>query len=556
MRTHGAEGLPVENTLEQDLAEDLLRALSTAMRSFRLYGGKSPMLGRFVDTLRQKLVAIFEQVPLVRLQIYEDEIRWEDRVVYPSGGEGSELAFLFYKDGVRELTLLSGFEDEVETLLALLGRAPLLREEEDDLVTLLWHADFAGLRYEYVEPGQEGVELGGVSGGADARAVNPADVRTAAAEPSTSIDIDDFQEALYYLDEAELRQVADEIRREANRDLLGDVLTGLFDRLEDGSEERQVRIVHILSELLPSILSSAQYARSAGLLEELVVLASRKGALSPPALREVRTIFSHLATAETVQQLVQTLEEQPGALQDDSLGKLLRFFPPDALAPLMRSTDTVTRPDVRRVLEQAIDRLVEANRDVVVSLLRDPDAAVAAGAARWAGRLGVGAAVGEVTALLRHPAAEVRMAAVVALQELRAAASGRALLDLLADPDRDVRIAAARAVATLDYAPARSQLESVITSRAVRGADRTEKLAFFEAYGRLAGGEGVPVLHRVLNGRSWLGRGETAETRACAALALARVRHPSAREALVTAANDQEPVVRTAVARALRGEGG
>jgi HEAT repeat protein len=545
-----------EDSFETGLAEEVLRSLSTAMRSFRLYGGESPMLDRFVESLRQKLVATFEHVPLVRLQIQEDAILWEGHTVHPSGGETPELAFLFYKDGIREITLLSGFEDEVESFLALLSRTPQLKEEEDDLVTLLWQADFAGLRYEYVEPDQDGVDLPGSDGGGEPQPVNAADVRASAAEPSTSINPDDFQDTLYFLDEAELRRVEEEVRREANRDLMGDVLAGLFDRLEDGSEQRQTRIVQLLTELLPSILSSGQFERSGRLLGELVTLAGRPGVLAAPTLREVRSIFDHLARPETIQQLVQTLEEQPGALQGNSLGVLLGFFPPASLAPLMRALEGVSRPDVKRALEQAIDRLVEANRDAVVDLIRDPDPSVAAGAARWAGRLGVGAAVGEVTRLLGNGAPAVRVAAIAAIQDLRAAASARAVVPLLEDPDRDVRIAAARALAALEYLPARQMLEQAITGREVRNADRTEKLAFFEAYGRLAGGEGVPLLDRALNGKSWLGRGEAAETRACAALALARVRHPSAREALTRASNDADPVVRTAVARALRGENG
>jgi hypothetical protein len=263
-----------------------------------------------------------------------------------------------------------------------------LKEEEDDLVTLLWQADFAGLRYEYVEPDQDGVDLPGSDGGGEPQPVNAADVRASAAEPSTSINPDDFQDTLYFLDEAELRRVEEEVRREANRDLMGDVLAGLFDRLEDGSEQRQTRIVQLLTELLPSILSSGQFERSGRLLGELVALAGRPGVLAAPTLREVRSIFDHLARPETIQQLVQTLEEQPGALQGNSLGVLLGFFPPASLAPLMRALEGVSRPDVKRALEQAIDRLVEANRDAVVDLIRDPDPSVAAGAARWAGRLG------------------------------------------------------------------------------------------------------------------------------------------------------------------------
>ena len=58
------------------------------------------------------------------------------------------LAWLFYKDGVRELTLAPGFEEtEVVKLLEIIQRARKASADEDDLVTMLWEADFTFLKY-------------------------------------------------------------------------------------------------------------------------------------------------------------------------------------------------------------------------------------------------------------------------------------------------------------------------------------------------------------------------------------------------------------------------
>ncbi|HEV3048838.1 MAG TPA: HEAT repeat domain-containing protein, partial [Longimicrobium sp.] len=104
----------------------------------------------------------------------------------------------------------------------------------------------------------------------------------------------------------------------------------------------------------------------------------------------------------------------------------------------------------------------------------------------------------------------------------------------------------------LRWAPARARLEAALDSKRLREADLTERIAFFEAYGGLAGADAVPLLDRILNGKSWLGRREAGEVRACAALGLGRVRHPAAEKALSAAAADPDPVVRSAVGRALR----
>jgi HEAT repeat protein len=67
--------------------------------------------------------------------------------------------------------------------------------------------------------------------------------------------------------------------------------------------------------------------------------------------------------------------------------------------------------------------------------------------------------------------------------------------------------------------------------------------------------EGVRFLDGFLNGRGFLGRKEPSEIRACAALALGQMKTPEAIASLEKAAGEQDPVVRSAVTRALRGEG-
>jgi HEAT repeat protein len=542
---------PPDTELAAPLVEDLLRAVSSTLRSYRLYAGNGPALERFVHALRQKFIAAWEHLPMVRLTVDESTLSWEGERVYPTGDSGGELAFLFYKDGIREITFRPGVENELERLLSVLGRAPQLREDEDDLITLLWHEDLTSFQYQYVDVTPEGAEPERAAPSV-ARQVDPAQVRQAASEPSPRLATDDFRETLYFLDESELRQLAEEVRREAGRDLWTDVLNALFDRLEDGDGDRKLRVARILAELLPPILGGADFARAAWMLGQLAELAARPGLLGLAELREVRGLYARLADPDTIAELARTLEASPEAIQSEGLASLMAFFPPQALAPLTRAVETVSRPDVRRVLEAAIHRLAESNRDEVVRLLGDPDPRVVAGAARWVGNLRIGSASGDVVRLLRRPEATVRLAAVAALVELGAAVAGASIASLLHDPEREVRIAAVRALATLGYTAARPALEAAIESKPLRAADRTEKIAFFEAYGALGGAEGVAALDKMLNSRGWLGRGEPPEVRACAALGLARSHHPSARAALTRAADDPDPVVKSAVARALR----
>ena len=88
--------------------------------------------------------------------------------------------------------------------------------------------------------------------------------------------------------------------------------------------------------------------------------------------------------------------------------------------------------------------------------------------------------------------------------------------------------------------------------KSVAGMDLTEKMAFFEAYGAIAGAAGLKPLSALLLPKGLLRMKESSETRACAAIAIGKIRTPEARELLQRAAEDKDLVVRNAVSRALR----
>ena len=156
--------------------------------------------------------------------------------------------------------------------------------------------------------------------------------------------------------------------------------------------------------------------------------------------------------------------------------------------------------------------------------------------------------------LLAHPDPSVRLAAVEAAVSLKASTAAGALQLTLDDPEREIRIAAARALGALRYAPSARRLADILESREIRTSDISEKVAFFEAYGLVAGEASVDMLDKLLNGKGFLGKRAPSEIRAAAALALGKVPGQAARAALAKGAQEEDPVVRSAVNRALRRE--
>jgi HEAT repeat protein len=185
-------------------------------------------------------------------------------------------------------------------------------------------------------------------------------------------------------------------------------------------------------------------------------------------------------------------------------------------------------------------------------LLRDPPGDSLPAVVGLCGRLGLQQAVPGLGELLAHAEPAVRLATVQALEKIATPGALTHLDRAIEDDDRTVRLVAVRAVGARGYKGALRRIEAVVMGKAVKELDLTEKMAFFEAYGSIAGPPALKTLADMLLPRGLLKFRQPSDTRACAAIALGKIRTPEAREILNRAADDKDLVVRNAVNRALR----
>jgi len=151
-------GAPTE---EQDWDHDpavlaavqaLLVTLGKTFRAYQLYDENNPVRKRFGEQLRTELTALWQQMEQLVLRVDEDHMYLGDVTIYHSESRNDSLAFLFFKDGIREINLLPGLEsEELDRFLGVLQKARKLVPEGDDLLTVLWEADLRYFEYQYVD---------------------------------------------------------------------------------------------------------------------------------------------------------------------------------------------------------------------------------------------------------------------------------------------------------------------------------------------------------------------------------------------------------------------
>ena len=549
-------------------AAELFAMLDKAVRAQRLYQPNNPVYRSFIVATQAAFARLWDRVSSLTVGIEENAFRWYNRN-FPAGEGRDSMPFLFYKDGIRFVTFLPGFEDEIETFLDVVNRARVQDQRtDDDMVTLLWQQEFTSFQYSYVDALAEGlqvprptapkltnIELTLVQDDAAGRVADeqqPPAVESGQPTVAGLINRDDFEETLYFLEATELQMLREQVELEWNRDVKTDVLNALFDRVEEGYPEWRTEILRILRQMLPAYLGAGDLRSATHILVELNQVLERTE-LTESDRAEAQEIYRELSEPAVLTQLMRSLEEGSIDPSGTELGIFLKHLGPSAMPVLLTAIERTSVAPLQERLRTAIEGLGNAHRDQVVALLNNTDVLVLRGAARLCGQLTITQAAPALANLLGHADAVLRRIVVESLIRIRTALALDAIQRALGDDDREVRIAAARGLATLRYAPARARLQEMLDSRVVRDADLTEKIAFFEAFGAVATADSVAMLDRMLNGRRLFGK-ESPELRACAAMALGRVGSPAAIAALQRSSGESNPMVRNAVLKALRQE--
>ena len=554
---------PQSDLLPASQVAELITVLGKALRAFHMYLPNNPIYQRATENVRAAFAPVWAVLDELVLNVVETDFVWEDQVVYHQLNKSESLAWGLFKDGMRSLTIKRGAEqEELTRLLETINRARYLPTDAgDDLLTLLWEQEFQYIQYQFVEffgegggamPEQTGTyPAGGEDPAAPQRRQQVAE--EAPPRPKGVVDLEDFDSTLYFLDESEIHQVAREVEDEYRRDVRSASLNLLFDLFElEGDTVTRGEVLDIVEHLFPNLLNARDFRTAAAVLRESKLLTGRAKGLTAAERERLDAFVAKLSEPAIVSQLLQSLDETPAAAADADAAELLRELRASALEPALSAIPGLASPALRTLLEGVADRLASSNTDEVLRILRSPESPALASVVALCGRLGLHQVVPGLASTVTHADPAVRLASVQALAQL-ATPGALALIDkAIEDDDRGVRLAAVRVVGSRGYKGALKRVEAVVLGKSVKEMDLTEKMAFFEAYGTIAGPSAVKALSGMLLPRGLLKFKESSETRACAAIALGKVRTAEAREVLSRVTDDKDLVVRNAVSRALR----
>lgn len=561
-----SEPLSAPAALPPALVEELIKTLMKALRAFQMYLPNNPVYQRAQSNIVEAFRPIWEATDELVLSIVETEFVWEENVVYSQPSKNESLAWTLYKDGMRILTLKQGAERlEMLKFLEVVQKARMLpADADDDLNTLLWEQQFDKIEYRFTEfltdaalPESTGEYASAGVAPEAVQAQVQEEVTEAKADDSPGrtgiVDMEDFDSTLYFLDEAEIAYIAKALGHEYSLDFRGSTLNILLDLLELQTDEAvRGELFGIFETLMPNLLNAGEFLHVATILREVRVIGERAKGLTEEQRKRLDSFRGQLSDPAVLTQLLQAVDEATAAPSADDLGELFRELRPGSLETILVWLPRLNSPTVRVLLVEASERLAEASPQEMLRLLGLSESEALSGTIDLCGRLGLQGSVPGLGFTIGHKDQAIRLGSVKALVAIGTPGALQTLERAMDDTDREIRIEAVRAMGKRGYKNALKRLQTAVLNRGLKGADLTERIAYFEAYAMIAGPSALDPLARILLPGGMFRRKESPESRACAAIALSRLRIPEARDILQQARDDKDLVVRNAVNRAIR----
>ena len=552
--------------------EELLRVLDKGQRALQMYLPNNPVYQRTLQQVSDAFAPVWNVTGRLVLDIQEDQITWEAAPVLRFANRAEGLGWQLYKDGLRQLRFAPGVEvEEIFRLLRVINRArTLTADATDDLLTLIWDEEFALISYAFVEVSGDAMEFahqrtpsdhaaaGVVAGAARAEVLDGQQAAPTAADrigrvPGT-VDPDDFDGTLYFLDESEVRLIQTELEEEYHRDIDTAAIDALLDILETQREPAVRReVLALLDDVLPAELSTGGFRAVAHILRELRKVAARAPGLDDELHRGVLSFEDRLSTPEILEQLFRVLADSAARPSNDDVGEVLHELKPTALPVVLAHLGRIADPHARRTLESSVDSIARTQPDALAALLNVGAGDALVPAISLVGRLGLADHIPTIVGHLRTGDEPVRLAAVRALGELGRPTAITAIESALMDPERSIRQSAlAVLVARGGSGGLLPRLEELLFGGTEQDWERSEWRAMFEAFATLAGATAIPKLRDLLVPRGIFRRRGSPDVRASALFALGKVRTPDARTVVEQFTTDKDAVVRSAANSVLR----
>ncbi len=524
-RTDLAEQKALEEEVKSTKA--LIQTFLQTLKAFRIYEANHPLLSKFQDRLKHDFESYFNEFDSFSLQVGEHQLFYSGKVIYESEDVKDSLAFVFFKDGVREIRFFKGIEfREIVDFLQIVRKSDQVNRFEDDLVTLLWEKDFTHIAIttlddfsegstifvpstqeelskglEYSAPGKEGVEEKILIDENIKQTVSPTPGRALAQT--------------FQLTPNEMMEINEEIQEEQQPEhlyVLIDHLTEILLHLREEADAYENMITYF-ERKIESLLRQKD-------VERAVVILMKFRQMKDSVTREEKQILAFRRIFETALnpysiELMGMAMRGSEEMNPEPILQYLQLLTKEAIGPLCQLLRGLESPKWKKVVT---DHLIELSREDIQPLtkfLSDRNPLMVRQILSVLEKINHPSTPKYLGSLVTYPDLRLREATLQLLIQF-GDKSKDLVLRFLKDPAAEIRARASILLARMAKQQAVKPLMEIILSEEFYKRDYEEKASFFRALAETGSQEVIPILQKIAGKKNLFGKGKWEEMRTCA----------------------------------------
>ena len=532
-----------EKALDQEVksTRSLIQTFLQTVKAYRIYDANHPMLSKFLDRLKNDFDHYFDESDTFSLQLGEHQLLHLGKVVYESRDIKESLAFLFFKDGIREMRFYKGLEfREMIDFLNVVRKSDQVNRSEDDLVTLLWEKDFSHIDFTTVDEFLEG--SGVLIPATEEDLMKKMEYRgqwdeswTGKADPpetdrSSTLAVEGLKQALPLAPGQSLVQACQllpdeqrEIDRIAQQEQRPEYIFILIDNLIEillhlGEDlDAYENMISFFQRTIESLLDQGDVKRAVGILDHLNETIESM-VLKDKQIFAIRRILEGVSSPQTIEGLGKALKDH-GEADSESILQFLKLLTKQAVDPLCLLLGRLESTKWRKVICERLAELSKTEIQPLAKYLSDPNPMVVSQILSVLGRIGHPSTPKFLGPLVTHSDPKVREETLRFIMKFEE--KGKDLLQrFLRDSQPEIRGKASLALAKAAKGQAVKPLTEIILSEEFFKRTYEEKASFFKALSETGSPEAIPILKDIANKRRWFQKAKWEEMRQCASMAL------------------------------------
>jgi hypothetical protein len=536
---------------ETNPINDFLQALLNAKKMVKLYQKNNPMYGKAVDNLFTKVTNIFERTGDIVLQIEPQALFSNNEQVYSSHEQHENFAFLFFKEGLRELTFKKAVtKEELEEFLNIISLDD--KELRDhDIVSLLWDRNFQNIKH-VVDEGVFAADDGYESEATQKvlEQITPDDkIMAAYKDALTAEDVTPFE--VEPPSESDLEDVR--IRIETDSEIkLYKIINIIFELFwQAGDRDELIQITSIMKSLIGYLINNGNIENLIDILEK-ISMTLEDGEIPDEIKASLKEVVSYAGSPNIVRAMGPLIDSRTD-IDEDTLYQFATYLDKNAIQSFIELLGELKNYTARQMVMHVLTEIGRKDIKVLLDGLADRRWYLVRNIVLIIKQIGDMEAAYQLITKAKHADMRVKTEVIKTIGDLKVSQAISFLEENLNAEEQMVRISAVRALGHLRDEKAKEILiRHIKENKSFINKNYEEKKSFFEVLALWKENDVAEFFSSFLKLKSYFSRKNLFENMACAAYGLGRIGNSEYLPLLKKYERSSDPLLKENVRIAIR----